>query len=201
MGGQKQYVLFSLGWPAMAPLGTKFTSLPAFAFTCAHSSYLAAPMSKQSCQLMQIKKEVLKYGHALEIDMNCKTGLEVISETEVWNKNEHFIHNSFWFDRICHCQWLLKYQNWARSKFDNKVFLFMPKVYHGETGGFYMMKVIKQLQITQHLKALCYVTKVGPTWNELIYAETLEVRFSLPHRHSVQIRYIRPAKFLKFVKL
>ena len=24
-----------------------------------------------------------KYGHALEIDMNCKTGLEVISETEV----------------------------------------------------------------------------------------------------------------------
>ena len=57
MGGQKQYVLFSLGWPAMAPLGTKFTSLPAFAFTCAHSSYLAAPMSKQSCQLMQIKKE------------------------------------------------------------------------------------------------------------------------------------------------
>ena len=57
MGGQKQYVLFSLGWPAMAPLGTKSTSLPAFAFTCAHSSYLAAPMSKQSCQLMQIKKE------------------------------------------------------------------------------------------------------------------------------------------------
>ena len=39
----------------------------------------------------------------------------------------------------------------------------MPKVYHGESGGFDKMKVIKKLEITQHLKALCYVTKVGPT--------------------------------------
>ena len=128
MMGRPKTICFVQPWLAgYGSLGDKIYIFACFCFYLRPLLIFGSANVKTELSAYANQERGSKYGHALEIDMNCKTGLEVFSETKVWNKNVFFIHYYFSFDRICHWQWFLKYQKRARSMFDNKVFFSCPK--------------------------------------------------------------------------